>query len=312
MLRTFFRPGWIVLGLIVVAFAALCFSILAPWQLGKNSSTEKRNDLIRVAVDTPAAPVDDIAPPGKAFDPNSEWREVSIAGRYLTDQQVIVRLRSAQERPATEILTPFVSSDGRSFLVDRGFVRPEQGRAVAEIPVPPTEVSTIHARIRKSEGTSPGRGAHIADGTKAVYTIDPDVVGSQIGQRFDDFYLQLSANQPGSLGEITLPQLDSGPYLSYGLQWLAFGIMAPLGAGYFIYTEVKHRRALRNSASSTASIATSEATEDSSASPGAADQMRDAGFVASAATQRHQIGSGPDASEASDDVKTKLAKRYGG
>ncbi|GAB19221.1 hypothetical protein GOEFS_077_00130 [Gordonia effusa NBRC 100432] len=338
MFRTFFRPGWIVLGLIVVAFAALCFSILAPWQLGKNSSTEKRNDLIRAAVDTAVVPVDDVAAPGAAFDPDTEWREVSIVGRYLPDQQVIVRLRSAQERPATEILTPFMSTDGRVFLVDRGYVRPDQGRAVGEVPAAPTDDTTIHARIRKSEGTSPGRGAHIADGAKAVYTIDPVVVGTQVGHHFDDFYLQLSANQPGSLGEITLPQLDSGPYLSYGLQWLAFGIMAPLGAIYFIYTEVKHRRALRNSTSAPAAASVTVAADGAGASAAtgndigasaatgnstgasaatgisarASNQMRDAGFVAAPASQRHQIGSGPDASDATDDVKTKLAKRYGG
>ena len=33
--------------------------------------------------------------------------------------------------------------------------------------------------------------------------------------------------QPGALGEIPTPAIESGPYLSYGLQWIAFGIMAP-------------------------------------------------------------------------------------
>ncbi len=39
-----------------------------------------------------------------------------------------------------------------------------------------------------------------------------------------------------------MPQLDAGPYLSYGLQWLAFGIMAPLGLGYFVWAELRERR----------------------------------------------------------------------
>ncbi len=33
------RPGWLALGLVVVAFAYLCFTVLAPWQLGKNTKT---------------------------------------------------------------------------------------------------------------------------------------------------------------------------------------------------------------------------------------------------------------------------------
>ena len=55
-------------------------------------------------------------------------------------------------------------------------------------------------------------------------------------------YLQLADGQPGGLGTIPLPQLDAGPYLSYGLQWLAFGIMAPLGLGYVVWAEMRERR----------------------------------------------------------------------
>lgn len=39
-----------------------------------------------------------------------------------------------------------------------------------------------------------------------------------------------------------MPQLDSGPHLSYGIQWIAFGIMAPLGLGYFVWAEMRERR----------------------------------------------------------------------
>ena len=55
-------------------------------------------------------------------------------------------------------------------------------------------------------------------------------------------YVQLSDGQPGTLSAIPLPQLDSGPHLSYGIQWIAFGIMAPLGLGYFVWAEMRERR----------------------------------------------------------------------
>jgi hypothetical protein len=41
---------------------------------------------------------------------------------------------------------------------------------------------------------------------------------------------------------LPLPKLDAGPFLSYGIQWIAFGIVAPLGLGYFVYSELKIRR----------------------------------------------------------------------
>ena len=41
---------------------------------------------------------------------------------------------------------------------------------------------------------------------------------------------------------IPLPHLDAGPFLSYGIQWIVFGIVAPIGLGYFVYSELKARR----------------------------------------------------------------------
>ena len=49
-------------------------------------------------------------------------------------------------------------------------------------------------------------------------------------------------DQPGGLGVLPLPHLDAGPFLSYGIQWIAFGILAPIGLGYFIYVEIRQRR----------------------------------------------------------------------
>ena len=37
--RALFQPGWLALAVAVVAFAYLCFTVLAPWQLGKNTKT---------------------------------------------------------------------------------------------------------------------------------------------------------------------------------------------------------------------------------------------------------------------------------
>ncbi|MFW0792797.1 SURF1 family cytochrome oxidase biogenesis protein [Gordonia sp. CPCC 205515] len=311
VVKAFLRPGWIVLGVVVVAFAAMCFYVLAPWQLGKNTATEHRNELIKTATSTDPVPIDEVAAPGATFDPNTEWREVTVTGRYLPDKQVLVRLRSVDERPAIEVLTPFAVDGGpRTVLVDRGYVRPDQN-ALPAIPAPPTGETTINARIRKSEGTTPGRGAHTEAGAMAVYTIDPAEVtrAEQVG--LDPFYLQLSPGQPGALGEIPMPQLDAGPYLSYGLQWLAFGIMAPLGAGYFIYSEIKQRRRAKEQASADPSAPVTESAEPEKRRDRVRADLRDAG-VSSSSRQRSAIGHAPEVDGTSEDVRAKLTRRYGG
>ncbi len=310
MLRTFLRPGWIALAIVVVAFAALCFSLLAPWQLGKNSATEHRNELIKSAVATAAVPIDEVARAGNGFDPSTEWREVRVTGHYLDDREVLARLRSVGERPAVEVLTPFaVDGSARIILVDRGFVRPDQS-AMPTVPPAPTGLTTIDARIRKSEGTSPGRGLHDDGGIPAVYTIDPAEI-SRADMALDPFYLQLSPGQPGALGSIPLPQLDSGPYLSYGLQWLAFGIMAPLGAGYFIYSEIKQRRAAKADASGAGPDPESEGAASDSPRDRVRADLRGAGTITQSTLRGDAIGHGPDTREAADEVRDKLAERYG-
>ena len=45
------RPGWLALCVVVVAFAYLCFTVLAPWQLGKNTKTSRENDQIAAFAD---------------------------------------------------------------------------------------------------------------------------------------------------------------------------------------------------------------------------------------------------------------------
>jgi len=41
---------------------------------------------------------------------------------------------------------------------------------------------------------------------------------------------------------VGVPRLDAGPFLSYGIQWILFGILAPIGLGYFAYSEIRARR----------------------------------------------------------------------
>jgi cytochrome oxidase assembly protein ShyY1 len=64
-----------------------------------------------------------------------------------------------------------------------------------------------------------------------------------VGAPLTGSYLQLVDNQPGGLGVIELPHLDAGPFLSYGIQWITFGVIAPILLGYFVYAEVQARRA---------------------------------------------------------------------
>jgi hypothetical protein len=46
------------------------------------------------------------------------------------------------------------------------------------------------------------------------------------------------------LNVLPQPQIDSGPFLSYALQWIVFGVMAIGGLGYFTWREIQPGGAL--------------------------------------------------------------------
>jgi cytochrome oxidase assembly protein ShyY1 len=221
----------------------LCFSVLAPWQLGKNSKTSRENNQIEQALTTAPVPVTTLLPQQDSSAPDAQWRRVTATGHYLADKQLLARLRVAGGEPAFEVLVPFSVDGGPTVLVDRGYVRPEQGSRVPPIPQPPGGTVTVTARLRDSEPPVQGKEPFTSDGVRQVYSIDIDQIARLTGVRLAGSYLQLVDNQPGGLGVIGVPHLDAGPFLSYGIQWITFGIAAPILLGYFVYSEIRARRA---------------------------------------------------------------------
>ena len=241
-LAFFLKPQWLVLYVVAIAFAYLCFTVLAPWQLGKNTTTSRENAQIAHSLTEAPVPVTTILPQQDSSAPDGQWRQVTATGRYQPDAQVVARLRVIDGSPAYEVLVPFRVDGGPTVLVDRGYVKPVQGTALPDVDPPPSGSVTITARLRDSEAEPVGKVPFREDGVRQVYAIDVSQISEVTGVPLAGSYLQLVENQPGGLGVIPLPHLDAGPFLSYGIQWIAFGIIAPIGVGYFVFAEVKQRR----------------------------------------------------------------------
>jgi cytochrome oxidase assembly protein ShyY1 len=236
------RPGWIALALVVVAFAYLCFTVLAPWQLGKNTKTSRENHQITASLTADPVPLTTLLPHQNSSAPDAQWRRVSATGHYLPMRPLLARLRVIEGDPAFEVLAPFAVDNGPTVVVNRGYIRPEQATRVPAFAPAPTGTVTITARLRDSETAPPDKKPFVEQGYQQVYAIDTAQLAGLTGVPLAGSYLQLTADQPGGLGVIGLPHLDAGPFLSYGIQWIAFGIVAPIGLGYFVYSEIKARR----------------------------------------------------------------------
>ncbi|TCO58694.1 SURF1 family protein [Actinocrispum wychmicini] len=254
-MRNLLRPGYLSLSLVVIAFAVACFTLLSPWQFGRNTERETTNDQITAAKKAPAEPL-------RAGMP--EWRLATVTGEFLGKDEIVARLRTVQGEPAYEVMVPFRQANGQIVMIDRGFLRPEQSRVPA-YPAPPAGQVTVTGRVRADETDPKNRSAFTDDSTQGkrqAWAVDSRVVAQATGLPIQPGYLQLEDKTPGALGALPLPELDSGPFLSYALQWIAFGGMAVLGWIYFTWRELRPGGALTGQRPRRRSVAEMVAEEE--------------------------------------------------
>ncbi|WP_236795950.1 SURF1 family protein [Amycolatopsis sp. GM8] len=236
------RPSWLALVFGVLIFAFACFYLLSPWQFSRNSEREAQNSAVQASMTAEPKPLDSVLAPGVAPDQHTEWTRVTIDGTYLPEHEVVARLRTVLGEPAYEILTPLRTTTGETVLIDRGYVQPGDHGVVPPYAAPPAGPVQVLARIRQDE-TDPKNRPAFADASTAgklqSYDVDSRVVAHSSGLDIRRGYYQLDPNTPGVLNALPLPQLDSGPFFSYALQWIAFGLMALGGLAYFTIRELK-------------------------------------------------------------------------
>jgi cytochrome oxidase assembly protein ShyY1 len=237
------RPGWIGIILVAFAFAGACFFILAPWQFDRNDERVTQNAAIDAALTAPSVPVTDLLSVTAPPSPDISWRVVTATGEFDESRQVFVRLRQdAAGQPVSEVVVPFRLDSGESLLVDRGYVSFAEVRAGTPLAALPTGTVTITGRIQGEQTDPANRPIQVVDGRTEVYAINRASVGGDSPEPFLQGYVQLTGDSPGVLGAIEVPQTDSGPFLSYALQWSAFGVIALLGIGVFLFREITDPR----------------------------------------------------------------------
>jgi cytochrome oxidase assembly protein ShyY1 len=243
------RPGWLALIALVVGFAVAAFTVLAPWQFGREEQRDAQQRAIDSATALAPVPLAELVPPGDAVAREDEWRQVSVSGSYVPDGEGLVRLRVVDGQPAFEVLTPFRTDDGRLVTVNRGSVTAESGSAVPDYPPPPAGTVTLTARLRLDETDPQGRAAIEADGHRQVYAADSRSLAAATGLALEPGFLQLTAGQPGVLRPLDVAPTAGGgaPFtnFSYALQWLTFGVIALFALGYFVRLELLQRRDIK-------------------------------------------------------------------
>ncbi|WP_214370147.1 SURF1 family protein [Pseudonocardia sp. H11422] len=287
-MRFLLRPGWLVTIAVVIGFVITCYTLLAPWQFGREAQRDAQQRAIDASYATAPVPLGELVPAGAGVTPEVEWRQVQVTGTYLPEAETLVRLRVIDGRPASEVLTPLRTDDGRVVTVDRGYIATSDGQTVPDFAAPPTGTVTLTARLRVDETDPQARPVFTAGSHRQFYAADSRPIAADTGLDLMPGYLQLAPEQPGVLSPLAVvPATGGAPFtnLSYALQWLTFGAIAIIALGYFIRLEVLQRRG--RGSDSKAALRDALAGRDGGGEPVGPDS------------------SGPDTTE------TPLAERYG-
>lgn len=170
-----------------------------------------------------------------------KWTQVRLTGRYLASDRLLARNRSNDGDYGYEVLIPFRASDGRTWVVDRGWL--PNGRTAAapdSIPATPGGTITLTGWLLSSEPLTsdariPGQ----------IPSINLPRVEQLTGQDVDTGAYVLMRNELTSNGThpkrpTALPAPDPGSYswvnFSYALQWWAAAI------GGFVFFGFRLRR----------------------------------------------------------------------
>src|SRR4051812_37675912 len=229
---------------LVLVFAAACAG-LASWQIARRA--EKVAEIHRIEHNYDASPValDKALPEPGAYTADEEWLPVLLTGQYRSADQLVVRNRPHDGNTGFEVLVPFVSDDGRVFLVDRGWVPTDNsdGGVPAAIPEAPEGPVTVVARLKAGEGTVPGT----TTATGVLASIHLPEVERVLGTDLESSAYGLLASEDPAPADrpapAARPEIDEGPPLSYAVQWVVFALLGFGGLAFFARQEYRYRNA---------------------------------------------------------------------
>ncbi len=209
----------------VAAVMALgLFSALGVWQLQR--AGEKAATI--AALEDDRRPVLRSLPTGAAALEHHAYRRVALHGRFLGDRQFLLDNRILDGRAGLDVLTPMVLRDGRTVLVDRGWIPWNQRRR----PAKPVALG-VAGRVRV-EGRlwvpqpGIGLGAAVTPGEqwpKRVIRVEFPALEAPLGRDLVPAVVRASGDAPWLYRARDLrPVFGPTRHYGYAFQWFALAV----------------------------------------------------------------------------------------
>jgi len=247
MYRFLFRPIWLLFHVVVVA-GIVTMILLGFWQLDRLDERQEFNRSVIERSEQPPVPLTELlgqVESGTDDIGELEWRRVTASGTFLPDQ--ILEFNNSQGgRAGDNVLTPLLLDDlDLTVIVNRGFIP-----LGFDTPSSPQVGVDITGFVRPSEVRDRGSLTDAQEEGEAlteIRRIDVPLLAEQIEGEVAPVYVQLTDSSSGvGAGDpepVILPELNSGPHLSYAMQWFIFALAVAVGWFLAVRRSIgQHRR----------------------------------------------------------------------
>lgn len=249
MYRFLATPRWLGLAAIAIAMAATMV-FLGRWQLHRYQERDAINTRIDATATQAPVPLAEALPPpaaggGPAPAAGTEWRRVTVTGKYDAAHEILARGRTVDGNVGFEVVTPLRLADGSAILVDRGWVPPSDAGAAAppEVPPAPGDQVTVVGRIHLSE--SGGRAVErTAMAGAQVRRIGVPFIARELPYPVYGAYLLADPVESGFTA-IPAEHENAWQNAGYVVQWWLLAGLTLFSFGYLARREAQTRSGVR-------------------------------------------------------------------
>jgi cytochrome oxidase assembly protein ShyY1 len=238
---------WVILTLVALLLIPTMIR-LGIWQMHRYDERTARNRLVSDALTAEPVPVTRLTAPGHEVTDGERYRGVTAKGHFDPDDEVVVRRRTnADEQVGYHVLTPFVLTDGKVLLVNRGWIPADAAsqRTFPTIPAPPRGEITVTGRLMPDETTEasgikdlkglPDRQIMLINSEQEARRLDAPVLGGYVVQTAPE----PKGSTPQLIGE---PGRENAALnYAYAVQWWLFAAGVPVAWFVLVRREVRER-----------------------------------------------------------------------
>jgi len=215
-----------ILAILATLFLFAIFAGLGRWQLDRMYQKEQIAAQHQQRQSEPAATT---LPPPDADLESWRYRRVRLSGEWLGERQFLLDNQVLDRQVGFNVLTPLVLDDGRTVLVDRGWVALGLRREDLPDVRLTTEIGTLEGTVYVPFGEPFALDSATVGALgwpRIVQYLDFDALGDVLGRELLPLVVRMSPQQAGGYKrKWPLVAMSADKHLAYAVQWFGLAIV---------------------------------------------------------------------------------------